>query len=121
MSVAVSKLGESIGVEIAGMSGRELVDAQAADMTKELLGQHGVVVYREVHIDDDDLLAFTRLLGTPVVQPTGEHRLPRDPDDHQRSGEDEQGHGGVPEGELRLAHRRSHERRTAEGDAAQCP
>lgn len=76
MAVAVQKLGGSIGVEITGMTGHELVDRQAVEKTQELLEEHGVVVYREVHIDDDDLLAFTRMLGTPVVQPTGEHRLP---------------------------------------------
>src|SRR6478752_5907179 len=76
MSIAVNKLGESIGVEITGMTGDQLVSRSTAHKTKALLGEHGVVVYREVHIDDDDLLAFTRMLGTPVVQPTGEHEYP---------------------------------------------
>ncbi len=74
--MAVNKVGESIGVEITGITGDQLVNRDAADKTKALLEEHGVVVYREVHIDDDDLLAFTRMLGTPVVQPTGEHKYP---------------------------------------------
>ena len=71
-----TKLSPSIGVEISGQSGRELVDQRAADECRALLDQHGVVVYREVHIDDDDLVAFSRWLGEVAVVPTGEHRLP---------------------------------------------
>ena len=33
-------------------------------------------MYREVSIDDDELLAFSRMLGTLVVQSTGEHQYP---------------------------------------------
>jgi alpha-ketoglutarate-dependent taurine dioxygenase len=76
MSVAVNKIEDSIGVAITGMTGQELVDRDAADRTQALLDEHGVVVYREIHIDDDDLLAFSRLLGKLVIQPTGEHKYP---------------------------------------------
>jgi hypothetical protein len=76
MSVAANKLGGSIGVEITGITGHDLVDPEAADKTGALLEEHGVVVYREVHIDDDDLVAFSRMLGEVVVQPTGEHTYP---------------------------------------------
>ena len=76
MSETVTTLTPAIGVEITGLSGNELVDRQAADECQALLAEHGVVVYREVHIDDDDLLAFSRMLGTLVVQPTGEHKYP---------------------------------------------
>jgi Taurine catabolism dioxygenase TauD, TfdA family len=34
------------------------------------------VVYRQINIDDDDLLALSRMMGTLVVQPTGEHKHP---------------------------------------------
>ncbi len=49
---------------------------QAARDAQRALDDHGVVVYREIHISDDQLLAFSRLLGTLVVQPTGEHVHP---------------------------------------------
>ena len=76
MSATVTTLTPTIGVEITGLSGSELVDRQAADQCQAALDEHGVVVYREVNIDDEDLLAFSRMLGTLVVQPTGEHKYP---------------------------------------------
>lgn len=76
MSVGVTPISSAIGVEVTGMSGSALVDRRAADECERLLEAHGVVVYREVHIDDDQLVEFSRLLGTLVVQPTGEHRHP---------------------------------------------
>lgn len=76
MSVTAHELGGSIGVEIVGMTASELVDRRAADDTQRLLDEHGVVVFREVHVDDEGLLAFSRMLGEVVVQPTGEHELP---------------------------------------------
>ena len=76
MSATVTTLTPAVGVEITGLSGSELVDRQAANGCLAALDGHGVVVYREVNIDDDDLLAFSRMLGTLVVQPTGEHKYP---------------------------------------------
>ena len=76
MSATVTTLTPTVGVEITGVSASELVDRQAADECQAALDGHGVVVYREVNIDDDDLLAFSRMLGTLVVQPTGEHKYP---------------------------------------------
>jgi alpha-ketoglutarate-dependent taurine dioxygenase len=65
-----------VGVEIAGLSSRDLVDRNAAADCLEVLRQYGVVVYRDAHIDDDDLLAFSRMLGEVSVVPTGEHEHP---------------------------------------------
>jgi alpha-ketoglutarate-dependent taurine dioxygenase len=76
MSVTVTKLQPAIGVEITGMSASALVSPDAAEECQRLLDAHGVVVYRELGIDDDQLLAFSRMLGTLVVQPTGEHEYP---------------------------------------------
>ena len=51
---------------------------EAAEDPDAQLDQHGVVVYREVNISDEGLLAFSRRLGTPVVQRrprhVGQHR-----------------------------------------------
>jgi alpha-ketoglutarate-dependent taurine dioxygenase len=76
MSVTINEIQPAIGVEVAGMSGAQLVSRDAADECQRLLDAHGVVVYREVSIDDDELLAFSRMLGTLVVQSTGEHDYP---------------------------------------------
>ncbi|MDQ1725832.1 MAG: hypothetical protein QOG52_2860 [Frankiaceae bacterium] len=76
MSVTTMPLTPHVGVEITGLSGKELVDERAAEDCRSALRQYGVVLYRDVHIDDDDLLAFSRLLGEVSIVPTGEHEYP---------------------------------------------
>jgi alpha-ketoglutarate-dependent taurine dioxygenase len=71
MSVTVTELGPSIGVEVAGLSGGQLVDRSVADDCLAALEDRGVVVYREAHVDDDQLVAFSRLLGEVVILPMG--------------------------------------------------
>jgi len=65
-----------VGLEISGLTAMDLLSPQGADEAQRALDEHGVVVYREVHITDEQLLAFSRMLGTLVVQPTGEHEHP---------------------------------------------
>jgi alpha-ketoglutarate-dependent taurine dioxygenase len=76
MSIVVTPLTPHIGAEIAGVSGDELADRRIADECLSALEQCGVVVYREVHVTDEDLIAFSRLLGEVAVVPTGEHEYP---------------------------------------------
>jgi len=76
MSNMVTPLTPHIGAKIAGVSGDELVDRRVADECLSALEQYGVVVHREVHITDEDLIAFSRLLGEVAVVPTGEHEYP---------------------------------------------
>ncbi|OAA25862.1 putative taurine catabolism dioxygenase [Frankia sp. EI5c] len=71
MAVTVSAISPEVGVEIAGAEGHQLVGETAAAECRALLEKHGVVVYREVNIGDEDLVAFSRLLGTVVVAPMG--------------------------------------------------
>ncbi len=73
MSVTVTPLGPHLGVEITGMSGGDLPTTAAAAACLETLARHGVVIYREAHISDSDLVSFSRLLGRVVLNPTGEH------------------------------------------------
>jgi alpha-ketoglutarate-dependent taurine dioxygenase len=65
-----------IGIEVRGVTSTTIVDPEVARLCRESLDAAGVVVFPEVHISDDDLLAFSRLLGTVVLQSTGEHRVP---------------------------------------------
>jgi len=76
MSIVVTPLTHHIGADIAGVSGDELVDRRVADEYLSALEQYGVVVHREVDITDEDLIAFSRLLGEVAVVPTGEHEYP---------------------------------------------
>jgi len=71
----ITSITPNIGVEITGTTGRQLMDAKAAAQALRLLDRHGVVVYRELDIGDADLVAFSRLLGEVVPNPTGEHEL----------------------------------------------
>lgn len=74
--MTVTPLGPTTGVEIAGLSGRQLVDRVVADECRAALDEYGVVIYREVDVDDEGLVAFTRLLGDVVPLPRGGHELP---------------------------------------------
>lgn len=70
MSVTVTPIKPDIGVEITGISGHRFVDPEVAAQANRLLDAHGVLVYRGADIGDDDLIAFSHLLG-PV------HEFPR--------------------------------------------
>ena len=76
MPPVLTPLTSNIGAEVTGVSGPELFDRRVADETLAALEQYGVVVYREVHISDEDLIAFSRMLGEVAVVPTGEHEYP---------------------------------------------
>ena len=71
MTVTATDLAPAIGVEIAGLSGAQLVDRSVADYCQAALDARGVVVYREANLDDDQLVAFSRLLGEVAILPMG--------------------------------------------------
>ncbi|MQY21436.1 TauD/TfdA dioxygenase family protein [Nocardia macrotermitis] len=66
---------EPFGAEITGVTGGELTDPAAAQEYRAVLDEHGVLIYRDLHISDEDLVTFTRSLGEPVLAKTREHRL----------------------------------------------
>lgn len=72
----ISPIKEHLGVEVTGVRAEQMGSADFAQHCQSLLDRHGVVVYREVFLDDDGLLALSRHLGEVVVTPTGEHRYP---------------------------------------------
>lgn len=74
--MVTTPLTPNLGVEITGLSGRDLVNRRAADDCLAALQQYGAVVYRDVHIEDDDLIEFSTMLGELVVVSTGEHERP---------------------------------------------
>jgi len=76
MPVTINAITPTVGLEIIGMTANQLVEPDTAAEAQHALDEHGVVVYREVNISDEQLLAFSRLLGKLVVQPTGEHHYP---------------------------------------------
>jgi alpha-ketoglutarate-dependent taurine dioxygenase len=60
-------LSPHIGVEITDCDARQLLQPSGAAECLELLETHGVLVYRGIHLEDSELLAFSRQLGTVVV------------------------------------------------------
>jgi alpha-ketoglutarate-dependent taurine dioxygenase len=66
-------ISESIGVEVCGYSSGDFLATAATEECRELLQRCGVVVYREAHISDPDLVAFSRSLGEVVVAGVGGH------------------------------------------------
>ncbi|RBM21886.1 taurine catabolism dioxygenase TauD [Prauserella sp. PE36] len=86
MGSTVTELTPTTGVEITGLSGAKLVDRGVADECLAALDRRGVVVFREAAVDDDQLVAFSRLLGEVVPLPMGGdkahpeiQRITRDP------------------------------------------
>ncbi|OHV28842.1 MULTISPECIES: TauD/TfdA dioxygenase family protein [Pseudofrankia] len=71
MSVTVSPISAEVGVQITGLAGHQLADPTVAADTRKYLDEHGVVIYREAHIGDADLVALSRMLGEVVVAPMG--------------------------------------------------
>jgi alpha-ketoglutarate-dependent taurine dioxygenase len=69
VGVTVTPVEAEIGVEVNGVHGRAFVSTPVAAQCHDLLEQYGVVVYRDAHIADDDLVAFSRLLGTVHERP----------------------------------------------------
>ncbi|MFW0786340.1 TauD/TfdA family dioxygenase [Gordonia sp. CPCC 206044] len=71
MAYDLTELGPTTGVEIRGLSGKQIVDPDVADVALDALDRRGVVVFREADVSDDDLVAFSRLLGKVAQLPLG--------------------------------------------------
>jgi alpha-ketoglutarate-dependent taurine dioxygenase len=76
MAATLTPLSDFIGVEIRGVSAADLASESEAERCLTALDAHGVVVYPEIHVSDADLVAFSRLLGDVVANPTHEHKFP---------------------------------------------
>jgi alpha-ketoglutarate-dependent taurine dioxygenase len=64
MTVTTKLLSDSVGAEVLDVDrDRLLHDATLADECLELLDRHGVLVFRELHLDDDTQVAFSKRLG----------------------------------------------------------
>ena len=64
MTVTTKPLSDSVGAEVLDVDrDRLLHDDALADECLELLDRHGVLVFRELHLDDETQVAFSRRLG----------------------------------------------------------
>ncbi|NUU22045.1 MAG: TauD/TfdA family dioxygenase [Streptomycetaceae bacterium] len=71
MPVTSTAITPATGIEYTGLHGPDLPDPAVARDLRAALESHGVVVCREAHISDADLVALSRLLGDVVVAPHG--------------------------------------------------
>ncbi|MDI3314729.1 MAG: TauD/TfdA family dioxygenase [Mycobacterium sp.] len=72
--LTVTKLGSRIGARVDGVRlGGDLSPATVSAIRQALLA-HRVIFFRgQHHLDDDQQLAFARLLGTPIAHPAGRY------------------------------------------------
>lgn len=73
MTITTTPISTAIGVEVAGYTSHDFLAPEAARDCQALLDRYGVVVYREAHITDADLVTFSRALGEVVVAGAGGH------------------------------------------------
>ncbi len=71
MSITVAALGQSLGIEVTGLSGAAVANREGAGRCLRTLEEHGVMVYRHAHLNDDQLAAFSRMLGDVAMVPRG--------------------------------------------------
>jgi alpha-ketoglutarate-dependent taurine dioxygenase len=71
MSITVTELGSTIGLEISGRTGADFLEPEVAAECRAAVDEHGVVVYREALVDDDALVALSRMLGEVLLVPNG--------------------------------------------------
>jgi alpha-ketoglutarate-dependent taurine dioxygenase len=72
-TIAIDALSDTIGAEITGVSTNDLArdDAVAATLA-DALAEHGVLVFRDLHLDPETQVAFCRKLGE-VDESPGHH------------------------------------------------
>lgn len=71
VSTSTDAISSGIGIALEGRHAQDLIGEKAAAECGALLDRHGVVIYRQVRVDDDQLVAFSRLLGQVLPVPSG--------------------------------------------------
>jgi alpha-ketoglutarate-dependent taurine dioxygenase len=72
--ITLEKLSPTVGAEVLGVDpGRMLDDETLPARTLEALDEHGVLVFRDLHLDDATQVAFSKRLGRVEVFGKGEH------------------------------------------------
>jgi alpha-ketoglutarate-dependent taurine dioxygenase len=69
VNLTVTPITEAIGARVTGVGGEAL--PSLASEILPALDRHGVLVFPEVHVSDDDLVALTHALGPAVMPPHG--------------------------------------------------
>ena len=73
-AVTTEQLGATVGVQIAGIDPARLLEDEALPARLlDTLDTHGVLVFRDLHLDDAAQVAFSKRLGRVEVFGKGEH------------------------------------------------
>ncbi len=69
-TVETKKLGETVGAEVLGVDRDQLLhDPALPAFVHGALEEHGALLFREIGVDDDELVTFGRRLGDLVARP----------------------------------------------------
>jgi len=69
-AISTRKLGETVGAEVIGVDRNRLLHDEAVpEACLEALDANGVLVFKELHVDDATQVAFARRLGEVVAVP----------------------------------------------------
>jgi alpha-ketoglutarate-dependent taurine dioxygenase len=72
--ITTEKLGESVGAQVHGVDREQLLhDDDLPAWTLDALEQHGALVFRDLHLDDEAQVVFSRKLGKVELFGKGEH------------------------------------------------
>ncbi len=63
VAVTTKRLSDQVGVEVTDLSVEQLVDPEIGAELDALLGVHGVLVFREINVDDATQVMFSRHFG----------------------------------------------------------
>jgi len=73
-TITLEQLSPTVGAEVVGVDAARLLDdAALPEATLEALDAHGVLVFRNLHLDDATQVAFSKRLGRVEVFGKGEH------------------------------------------------
>jgi taurine dioxygenase len=72
MSLTITPVTPAVGAEISGVDLSRLTDAEFAQI-EQAWNRHGALLFRDQHLTDDDLLAFSRRFGELDPPPVQEH------------------------------------------------
>ena len=76
-TVTIEQLGDTVGAQVLGVDRARLVEDDALPAwTLHALDENGVLVFRDLHLDDATQVAFSRRLGTVEVPVAGSGDLP---------------------------------------------
>jgi len=92
-SLNIRKLGEHAGAEATGVDLTKPIDAETRKRLNDAVVEHIALVVRDQHFTAEQFLEASRVFGTPMVRPSGEHLLPGLPLVHEVSSRQVDGTG----------------------------